>query len=58
MFELHVYNFHLNLEKKNHAVKLVMNTRTYTSSEYNFFKPLKIFLSYCKTYIFGMTFFS
>ena len=39
MFELHVYNFHLNLdmlEKKNHAVKLVMNTRTYNSSEYNF----------------------
>ena len=36
MFELHVYNFHLNLEKKNHAVKLVMNTRTFNSSEYNF----------------------
>ena len=35
MFELHV-NFHLNLEKKNHAVKLVMNTRTYNESEYNF----------------------
>ena len=39
MFELHVYNFRLNLKKKNHAhdaVKLVMNTRTYNSSEYNF----------------------
>ena len=36
MFELHVYNFPFKLEKKNHAVKLVMNTRTYNSSEYNF----------------------
>ena len=36
MSELHVYNFHLNLEKKNHAFKLVINARTYNSSEYNF----------------------
>ena len=41
MFELHVYNFRLNLKRKNHAVKLVMNTRTYNSSEYNFLSLLK-----------------